>query len=155
MSSMSSNIDNPSVTPDALRDLSEEQTERLTAALDDYLARLEAGETPDLQGLLAKNSDIQESLKLYIGKLGDLHNFAAGFSPHLAGTDDEKMTNRVQAIASNPSPIANRSLTTIRTTRTMVSTLPPVFLPSQPQARQPPALELKPTTRRSACPLAS
>ena len=40
---MTSPVDNPSVTPDALRNLSEEQTERLTAVLDDYLARLEAG----------------------------------------------------------------------------------------------------------------
>ena len=83
-------VDNLSVTPDALRDLSEEQTERLTALLDDYLARLEAGDPPNLQEMLANNSDIQEPLKLYIGKLGDLHNFAAGFSPHLAGTDDDQ-----------------------------------------------------------------
>lgn len=99
---MSSNIDNPSITPDALRDLSEEQTERLTAALDDYLARLESGDTPDLAELLAKNSDIQESLKLYIGKLGDLHNFAAGFSPHLAGTDDDE-----QGSGDTFEPVAN------------------------------------------------
>ncbi len=87
---MPSKLDNPSITPDALRDLSEEQTERLTAALDNYLARLEAGDAPNLQELLSNHPDIQQPLKLYIGKLGDLHNFAAGFSPHLAGTDDEQ-----------------------------------------------------------------
>lgn len=87
---MTSPVHNPSFTPDALRDLSEEQTERLTNLLDNYLARLEAGEPPNLQEMLSKNSDIQEPMKLYIGKLGDLHNFAAGFSPHLAGTDDDQ-----------------------------------------------------------------
>ncbi len=87
---MSSNLDNPSLTPDALRDLSEEQTERLTAVLDNYLAQLESGEAPNLQELLDKNPDIQKPLKMYLGKLGDLHNFAGGFSPHLAGAADEE-----------------------------------------------------------------
>lgn len=87
---MPSNVDNLSQSPDALRNLTEDQTERLTTVLDDYLARLESGDSPNLQEILAQNSDIQEPLKLYIDKLGDLHNFAAGFSPHLAGTDDDE-----------------------------------------------------------------
>ena len=105
---MTSKIDNPSLTPDALRDLSDEQTERLTAILDDYLARLEAGESPDLQELLAKNSDIQAPLKLYIGKLGDLHNFAAGFSPHLSGSiDDEQDSSDTFEPVPAPKPLVS------------------------------------------------
>ncbi|MCC6508734.1 MAG: serine/threonine protein kinase [Pirellulaceae bacterium] len=84
---MSAEQENPSLAPAALRHLSDEQTDRLTAVLDDYLARLENGEPPELEALLRQHADISEPLKLYLGKLGELHNFAAGFSPHLADSD--------------------------------------------------------------------
>ncbi len=80
-------VDNTDAAPDALRHLTEEQTERLSAVLDDYLARLEAVRPP-IERLCSVQLRHPLSLELYLGKLGELHNFAAGFSPHLAGTDD-------------------------------------------------------------------
>ncbi len=115
---MSSNLDNPSLTPDALRDLSEEQTERLTAVLDNYLAQLESGEAPNLQELLDKNPDIQKPLKMYLGKLGDLHNFAGGFSPHLAGAaDEEQESGDSFEPAAAARPLIGATLTTSKPVR--------------------------------------
>ncbi len=108
---MPSRVDNSSLAPDALRNLSDEQTERLTAALDEYLARLESGDSPNLSELLAKNADIAEPLQLYIVKLGELHNFAAGFSPHLAGVDeDEQQSSDTFEPVAPPKPLISPEL---------------------------------------------
>lgn len=82
---MPGDADNLSLPPAALRGLSDEQTERLSRVLDDYLAALETGKAPELVALLQQHPDLSEPLSEYLGKLSELHNFAAGFSPHLTG----------------------------------------------------------------------
>ena len=78
-------FDDDSAEPDALRGLTEEQAERLTNVLEKYLDDLESGRAPDGQLLLQQHADLRGPLTSYLSKLSDLHNFAAGFSPHLAG----------------------------------------------------------------------
>lgn len=80
-------LDEAGLTSAGLHGLSEEQTERLSGLLDRFLHGLETGEPVDRQRLLAENSDIREPLEAYFRKLSELHNFAAGFSPQLAGSD--------------------------------------------------------------------
>ncbi|MGN6544807.1 MAG: protein kinase domain-containing protein [Aureliella sp.] len=85
---MHGHVDDANVTSSGLESLSEEQTERLTELLDRYLAGLEAGQPLSREELLAEHADLREPLTLYLEKLNELHNFSAGFSPHLAGAAD-------------------------------------------------------------------
>lgn len=93
---MHGHVDDANVTSNALEGLTEEQTERLTELLDRYLASLEAGQPLSREALLEEHADLRASLSLYLDKLSELHNFSAGFSPHLAG-------------ASSSAPIGSRS----------------------------------------------
>ena len=63
---------------DRLAGLSEEQTERLLAILDQYLAELERGVPPRPQELAARHPELADALLDYLQELDRLQ-CAAGF----------------------------------------------------------------------------
>lgn len=71
----------------ALASLSEEQVERLTKILDDYLCKLESGDRVNVCDVIAANEDIADVLQCYFDKLSDLHGIAAGFQGDLVEAD--------------------------------------------------------------------
>lgn len=109
MNQMQSKTDNSSLASETLEGLTVEQTERLTAVLDRYLVSLEAGANVPLETLLHENEDIRRPLRVYFDKLRELHNFAAGFSPGLAGQPSD---SDVPEETSNPSESGSSDLRT-------------------------------------------
>ncbi len=106
---MNSDNDESEDTPAVLRNLTESQTERLTAVLDRYLGALESGQPPDLKTLLKENDDLREPLEIYLGKLGELHNFAAGFSPQLSDAQNDLLDQSRTSLAASGQDAANES----------------------------------------------
>ncbi|HPM83818.1 MAG TPA: serine/threonine-protein kinase, partial [Candidatus Anammoximicrobium sp.] len=74
-----SDLSNLSVEPAALRQLTAEQKERLTDILDEYLSALETGVPLDVKKLLEQHPDLAEPLTMYLNRLEELHDVAAGF----------------------------------------------------------------------------
>jgi serine/threonine protein kinase/Tfp pilus assembly protein PilF len=70
----------------ALRALTEEQRERLTRILDDYLSQLEQGVPSNPRALLDEHPDLAEALQLYLDSLTNLQNMSAAFQ---TGTVDD------------------------------------------------------------------
>lgn len=89
---------NLSVEPAALRQLTAEQKDRLTDILDEYLSALENGMPPDSERLLRDHPDLAEPLTMYLNRLDELHDVAAGFggpsrpsaTPATASGDDQR-----------------------------------------------------------------
>ncbi|WP_254509280.1 serine/threonine-protein kinase [Anatilimnocola floriformis] len=63
----------------ALRALTEEQRERLTRILDDYLSQLEQGVPANPHAILSEHPDLAEALQLYLASLTNLQGMSAGF----------------------------------------------------------------------------
>lgn len=63
----------------ALRALNDEQRERLTRILDDYLSQLEQGVPSNPRALLSEHPDLAEALQLYLDSLTNLQGISAGF----------------------------------------------------------------------------
>ncbi len=64
--------------PEVLRNLTEQQQERLTEVLDEYLRQLEAGKQQDRSELIAANPDLSHALREYLSKLDELNWFVSG-----------------------------------------------------------------------------
>jgi serine/threonine protein kinase/tetratricopeptide (TPR) repeat protein len=79
----------PSLGSAALRELTEEQKDRLTTILDRYLSELERGVPPDPGGLVAAHPDLAAPLQLYLDSLNDLHGVSAGFTSGSRGEEGE------------------------------------------------------------------
>jgi serine/threonine protein kinase/tetratricopeptide (TPR) repeat protein len=69
-----------SAEPSALRGLTEEQQDRLTRVLDQYLSALADGVPPRPDALLEEHPDLAGPLHVYLDRLQDLHEMAAGFA---------------------------------------------------------------------------
>lgn len=81
----SSEFDNLSAEPAALRGMTPAQQERLTELLDQYLSALERGVPPSVEDLIATAPDLTEPLRDYVNRLQELHAVAAGFHAPGAG----------------------------------------------------------------------
>ena len=68
-----------SLEPSALRQMTPEQKDRLTQALDRYLSAMEKGVALPREEFLAAYPDLAGSLRTYLDSLEDLHEVAAGF----------------------------------------------------------------------------
>ena len=75
----SSSLVNLSIEPSALQQLTAEQKDRLTDVLDRYLASLGQGVPPGPESLLREHPDLAGPLAMYLDRLGELHEVAAGF----------------------------------------------------------------------------
>ncbi|MEM9364489.1 MAG: serine/threonine-protein kinase [Planctomycetota bacterium] len=62
-----------------LSSLTQDQQNRLTTLLDDYLASLEMGQSPDADALANEHPDIQNVFRAYLSKLDALYGVAVGF----------------------------------------------------------------------------
>jgi serine/threonine protein kinase/WD40 repeat protein len=60
--------------------LSCDQTEKLAEILADYLERLERGETPDVDSIIAQNPELTAELRENVAKLAALHRAAVGMT---------------------------------------------------------------------------
>jgi serine/threonine protein kinase len=69
----------PSMEPSAIRQMTPEQKDRLTLALDRYLSAMEKGVPPPRDEFLAAYPDLAGSLRTYLDSLEDLHDVAGGF----------------------------------------------------------------------------
>ncbi|MFK8111116.1 MAG: protein kinase [Rubripirellula sp.] len=58
------------------------QQQRLTELLDQYLSRLETGQSVDVELMLRQNPDVAEPLRVYLQKLDGLRGIAPGFQDH-------------------------------------------------------------------------
>lgn len=72
--SFSRNDRDPSLIPG----LTPDQQERLTQVLDEFLRRMEAGESPNPDELAVRHPDLAEHLRKYIGSLRSLQDAAGG-----------------------------------------------------------------------------
>jgi serine/threonine protein kinase/Tfp pilus assembly protein PilF len=72
-------LTNPHSESPALRALTDDQRERLSRLLDEYLSQLEQGVPADPQRMLDENPDLVEALQLYLDSLTDLQGMSAGF----------------------------------------------------------------------------
>lgn len=75
----SSDLSNLSVEPSAIRQLTDEQKERLSEILDRYLSAIEQGAPLNSEKLKEENVDLAEQLQLYFERLDQLHEISAGF----------------------------------------------------------------------------
>lgn len=91
-----------SVEPSGIQHLTDEQKERLTQVLDDYLRALENGVPSDPSELLAANPDLAEPLQLYLDSLNELHLVAAGF--------DDRTPRAASALDIEPSATDEKRL---------------------------------------------
>lgn len=73
--------------PESLQRLSEQQKNRLSVLLDEYLQNLESGKRPDRSQIVADNPDLKDALIEYLDKLEELNRFMGGdtFSPEIIG----------------------------------------------------------------------
>lgn len=86
----SSSLSNLSIEPSALQSLTAEQKDRLTDVLDRYLLSLEQGVPPSAETLFREHPDLAGPLAMYLDRLGELHEMAAGFGgPCRAAADAE------------------------------------------------------------------
>jgi serine/threonine protein kinase/Flp pilus assembly protein TadD len=86
---------NLSLEPSAIRQMTPEQKDRLTRALDRYLSAMEQGVALPREEFLAAYPDLAGSLRTYLDSLDDLHSVAAGFErtsrpPETGAAADEK-----------------------------------------------------------------
>ncbi len=88
ISSHSSDVFDLSAEPAAIQGLSREQKDRLTEVLDRYFSGLEKGIPPPREELLAAYPDLARPLQVYLDRLDELHDAAAGFA-RSSGRADE------------------------------------------------------------------
>ena len=92
-------IEDLSIEPAAIRNLTPEQKERLTDVLDGYLSVLERGLPPSREELLKLHPDLAGPLQTYFDSLDELHDMAAGF---------DRATSRVDSAVAAPAADARR-----------------------------------------------
>jgi eukaryotic-like serine/threonine-protein kinase len=80
---------NLSMEPDAIRQLTPEQKDRLTDLLDGYFCQLEKGLPPSREYLIETNTDLADPLRAYFGSLDELHDMAAGFQQSAVGSGED------------------------------------------------------------------
>ncbi|MBI3466889.1 MAG: serine/threonine protein kinase, partial [Planctomycetes bacterium] len=61
--------------------LTDEQQQRLTTLLEQYLSGLETGVPVAPEALCAEHPDLAESLRMYVHSIEHLHDLASGFAP--------------------------------------------------------------------------
>lgn len=66
-------------TPSLVGNLSDDQRDRLSSVLDRYLRALEQGLPLSREDLLAEHADLAAPLRVYLDRIDELHDVAAGF----------------------------------------------------------------------------